>query len=108
MSTMFDLLFAIAALAFVACIVWLHWRALRDGAFHDVLLFLTGVSILSYIVTRWDRAKRPFLGMIGSGLVFACVAILSSGISGSSQDVPADTPADSPAVDPDSEQKDQD
>jgi hypothetical protein len=72
------LLFAVPVLLLIVCIVWLHWRALKDGAFHDAVLFLTGVSIVFYVVTRWDRAKYPILGVVGA-IVLISVAILVSG-----------------------------
>jgi hypothetical protein len=55
----------------VACVIWLHWCAARDGALHDVLLFLTGFSIIYYTFTRWDRAKHPILGGVGCVILFA-------------------------------------
>jgi hypothetical protein len=76
----FSLLLLIPVVAFVACIAWLHWRALQDGAIQDVLLLLTGVSVLCYIVGRWDRAKRPILGIAGALILFAIVESLSSRI----------------------------
>jgi hypothetical protein len=78
MHASFHLLLLIPAVALVACIVWLHWRALQDGAIHDVLLFLTGVSILSYIFSRWDRAKRPILGILGASILLAIGAVVSN------------------------------
>jgi hypothetical protein len=80
MHALFHLLLLISAVALVACVVWLHWRALQDGAIHDVLLFLTGVSMLSYIFSRWDRAKRPILAIIGASVLLAIVSSVSSGI----------------------------
>src|SRR5262245_6835630 len=78
MHTVFALLGLISAVVLLACIVWLHWRAFRDGAIHDVLLFLTGVSILSYIFCRWGRAKSPILGIVGAGIVLGIVVGVSS------------------------------
>jgi hypothetical protein len=86
MHALFQMLLLISAVALVACIVWLHQRALQDGAIQDVLLFLTGVSILSYIFSRWDRAKRPILGIIGSSVVLAIAASVSSGIGAPSHE----------------------
>jgi hypothetical protein len=76
MHVVFHPLLGIAAVALVACIVWLHWRALQDGAIQDVLLFLTGVSILSYIFNRWDRVE-PARQLIQSvmPLVFPAVVM---------------------------------
>ena len=68
-------LFVIAAASFVACFVWLHWRALKDGVIQDVLLFLTGITTLSYIFGRWDRAKWPVLCMLGILLSIGIVSI---------------------------------
>ena len=78
MHVSFDLLLLISAAALAACIVWLHWRALQDGAIQDVLLFLTGVSIWFYIFSRWDRAKRPILGIIGASVLLVVVASVAS------------------------------
>jgi hypothetical protein len=78
MHVSFDLLLLISAAALAACIVWLHWRALQDGAIHDVLLFLTGISTLWYIFNRWDRAKRPMLGIIGASALLTIVAVVAS------------------------------
>jgi hypothetical protein len=86
MHALFQLLLLVSAVALVTCIVWLHWRALQDGAIRDALLFLTGVSILSYIFSRWDRAKRPILGIIGSSVVLAIAASVSSGIGAPSHE----------------------
>src|SRR5262245_58254297 len=68
-------LLLVGSLAFVTCVVWLHWRALRDGAIHDVLLFITGISIFSYIGTRWERATRPVFGIIGAAALVAIAVI---------------------------------
>jgi acyl carrier protein len=43
-----------------------------------VLLFLTGVSILFYILCRWDRAKSPILGIVGAGFVLGIVGGVKS------------------------------
>jgi hypothetical protein len=80
MHALFQLLLLVSAVALVACIVWLHRRALQDGAIQDVLLFLTGVSIFSYIFSRWDRAKRPILGIIGASVLLAIAAGVSNSI----------------------------
>jgi hypothetical protein len=86
-SHLFLLIPGVALVACIlACIVWLHWRALQDGAIQDVLLFLTGVSILSYIFGRWDRAKRPILGIIGAAVLLAIVVGVSSSISATSHE----------------------
>jgi hypothetical protein len=74
MHALFDLLLLIPAAALIACVVWLHWRALHDGAIQDVVLFLTGISIVWYIFCRWDRAKRPILGIVGASVLLAVVA----------------------------------
>jgi hypothetical protein len=78
MHASLHLLILIPAVALVACVVWLHWRALQDGAIQDVLLFLTGVSIWFYIFSRWDRAKRPILGIIGASVLLVVVASVAS------------------------------
>ena len=80
MHALFQMLLLVSAVALVACIVWLHRRALQDGAIQDVLLFLTGVSIFSYIFSRWDRAKRPILGIIGASVLLAIAAGVSNSI----------------------------
>ena len=61
----------LGAVILLGSVVWLHVRAFRDGAFPDTVLFLTGISLLAYVVTRWDRAKSPFLLALGgvAGLV---------------------------------------
>jgi hypothetical protein len=84
MDALVLLLLVIAAVTFVACVVWLHWRALQDGAIHDVLLLLTGVSIFSYVFSRWDRAKRPIIGIFGAGIVLVVAVSMSSGTAATS------------------------
>ncbi|HEV8058833.1 MAG TPA: hypothetical protein VGP68_03115 [Gemmataceae bacterium] len=87
-------MFAIAQLAMLfsffalcACIVWLHWRAFRDGQFQDALLFVTGISTLSYISSRWDRAKVPVFGAIAAFLTIVFLAIFLARVDiGASQD----------------------
>jgi len=88
MHTVFTLLGLISGVTFLACLVWLPWRAYRDGAIQDVFLFLTGVSILSYILCRWGRAKSPTLGIFGSAVVLGIVI----GVSGS-YDAPSHEPS---------------
>jgi len=54
----------IAACGAAVCITALMWfiaRGFRDYAFPDIVLFLTGISIIAYAFTRWDRAKLPLL-----------------------------------------------
>ena len=41
--------------------IWLVVRGARDSAFPDPILFLTGISLIAYIVGRWDRAKAPLI-----------------------------------------------
>jgi hypothetical protein len=53
-------------LVFLVSLLWLHLRGAEDAAFPDPILFITGVSLLAYIVGRWDRAKVPFLFCVGS------------------------------------------
>jgi hypothetical protein len=86
MHSSLHLFLLIPAVALVACIVWVHWRALQDGAIQDVLLFLTGVSIIYYIFSRWGRAKRPILGMIGASALFVIGAAVSSRIGPTSHE----------------------
>jgi hypothetical protein len=90
MHALLGLLLLISAVSIVVCIVWLHWRALQDGAIHDVLLFLTGLSILSYVVSRWGRAKGPILGLIGASVVLAIVATMSTMIGAPSHEPSAE------------------
>jgi tetratricopeptide (TPR) repeat protein len=60
----------LGALLFLGSLVWLHVRAFKDGAFPDVLLMLTGISLLAYVVTKWDRTKMPtLLAVAGLGLI---------------------------------------
>jgi hypothetical protein len=70
------MLLSLGIVALVTCMIWVHWLALRDGAFHDAVLFLTGVSITSYVVTRWDEAKRPVLGAVVSLLLIALALLV--------------------------------
>lgn len=49
------------AVVFLGSIIWLHFRAFKDGAFPDTLLLLTGISLVAYVVTSWKRAKIPTL-----------------------------------------------
>jgi len=69
---------------------------LKDGAFHDAVLFLTGVSIAFYVVTRWDRAKYPILGVVGA-IVLISVAILVSGLTAPLPKKPTSAPTPAPA-----------
>jgi hypothetical protein len=55
----------LGALLGLSCFVWLNIRMIKDGSAPDILLFLTGVSLLAYVMTRWDRAKWPFLATLG-------------------------------------------
>ena len=80
MQTSLQLFLLLPAVALVACLVWLHWRALHDGAIQDVLLFLSGISILSYIFSRWDRAKLPVLGVIGASVLLGIAITVSTWI----------------------------
>ena len=86
----FVLLILISCATLVACTVWLHWRAIQDGAIHDALLFLTGVSVLSYVCSRWDRAKRPVTGIFGASALLAIGAIASSTIGEASHELSPD------------------
>jgi len=52
---------AVILVIFVGSVVWLHIRGFKDGAFHDPILFLTNISLVAYVTTRWDRAKAPTL-----------------------------------------------
>ncbi len=58
------LLGVLMAVVCLGSLIWLHVRGFKDGAFADPLLFLTGVSLISYMVTRWDRAKIPTLVLV--------------------------------------------
>jgi tetratricopeptide (TPR) repeat protein len=60
-------------------LIWLHIRGFKDGAFPDAVLFLTGVSLLAYVVTRWNRAKMPFL-LAAGGLVVGFVGPSGLGV----------------------------
>jgi hypothetical protein len=62
-------------------IIWLHTRGFKDAAFADPLLFLTGVSLFSYMSARWDRAKVPvFLALAGLICLF-CSHVIRINIS---------------------------
>jgi tetratricopeptide (TPR) repeat protein len=56
----------LGAVLFLGSLIWLHVRAFKDGAFPDAILLLTGVSLLAYVVTRWNRAKVPVLLAVGA------------------------------------------
>lgn len=60
-------LVAIAILA--GALVYLHVRGFRDGAFSDPLLFLTGISLFAYVITKPKRTRVPVAVAICSGLV---------------------------------------
>jgi hypothetical protein len=81
MNALGHLLQLIGGIAFITCIIWLHWRALQDGAIQDALLFLTGISIYWYIFNRWNRAKGPILSIIGASLLTAVGVGLKSNAS---------------------------
>ena len=64
---------AAGVLVFVGAIVWLHWIAFRDGYIQDALLLLTGISVISYSIAEWKRAKWPVLTGLAAILVVAFV-----------------------------------
>jgi len=56
----------LGAVVFLGSLIWLHVRGFKDGAFPDVVLLLTGVSLIAYVVTKWERAKAPTsLALVG-------------------------------------------
>jgi tetratricopeptide (TPR) repeat protein len=59
----------LGAVLSLGSLIWLHVRAYKDGAFPDAVLLLTGVSLLAYVVTKWNRAKIPVLLAVGGVLV---------------------------------------
>jgi hypothetical protein len=64
MTSLWMFMGIVGATLFFIALIWLHARGFKDAAFADPLLFLTGISLVSYICTRWDRAKVPvFLGL---------------------------------------------
>jgi hypothetical protein len=63
-----------AIILFIA-LIWLHVRGFKDAAFADPLLFLTGISLVSYICARWDRAKVPVLLGLGALVCLFCSRI---------------------------------
>jgi hypothetical protein len=77
MQGAFGLFLLIPAVALVACVIWLHWRALQDGAIQDVLLFLTGISMVYYIFSRWDRARLPVAGVVVASAFLVMTATVS-------------------------------
>jgi hypothetical protein len=79
MQGSYGLFVLIPAVVLLACVIWLHWRALQDGAIQDVLLFLTGVSIVYYIFSRWDRARLPVAGVVVASAFLVVAAVVSRG-----------------------------
>jgi hypothetical protein len=77
MQGSFGLFVLIPAAALVACVIWLHWRALQDGAIQDVLLFLTGISTVYYVFSRWDRARLPVAGVVVAAAFLVMAAAVS-------------------------------
>jgi hypothetical protein len=97
MHAMGQMLGFLALVVLITCIVWLHWRALRDGAFPDVLLMFTGVSLLWYISNRWRRAKMPVLGILAGSLILTIAIVLTNRATASLNDdaEPASYPSSS-------------
>lgn len=64
---------------FFGALAWLHKRGFRDGAFSDPILFLTGISLLAYVITQPKRTSVPVAVAICSLLImFAFPAGLAS------------------------------
>ena len=57
---------------------WLIVRGAKDGAFSDPILFLTGVSLIAYVIGRWDRAKLPILFCLGGFAAMFAAHLLAS------------------------------
>lgn len=57
----------------IGAFVFLHLRGFRDGAFSDPLLFLTGISLLAYIITQPKRTMVPVAIVICSVLMLLVV-----------------------------------
>ncbi len=57
---------------------WLIVRGAKDGAFSDPILFVTGVSLIAYVVGRWDRAKLPILFCLGGFAAMIAANLLAS------------------------------
>ena len=65
-----ELTIALGLMAWLFGTIWLLARGFKDAAFLDPWLFLTGISLVGYVFSRWDRAKSPFLiAVIGFGSV---------------------------------------
>ena len=45
--------------------IWLFARSVMDGAYSDPILLITGVSLMIYVIGRWDRAKISLLFCLG-------------------------------------------
>ncbi len=67
--------------ALVGAMIWLTARGFKDGAFPDVILLVTGVSLIAYVVTRWDRAKFPVLVALGGFVATLAGAIVANTFS---------------------------
>ena len=60
----------ISILVLLTSLFWLHWLAVRDGYVSDPWLLLTGISVVTYSIREWNKAKWP----IAAG--FAAIAAL--------------------------------
>ena len=49
----------IAVALLLVSLIWVHIRGFKDGAFSDPVLFLTGVSLIAYMVSRPKRIALP-------------------------------------------------
>ncbi len=60
----------------IGSFIWLVFRGIKDGALpSDPLLFLTGVSLIAHLFTRWARVWPPFATML-AGFLAIFVAII--------------------------------
>jgi hypothetical protein len=72
------LLMLVGVLLLFGSFAWLIIRGARDGAFPDPLLLITGVSLIAYLITRWDRAWPPIVAMLMGFCVFIIGTAFSS------------------------------
>ena len=69
-------LISIGAVGLLSSVFWLYVLIFRESAAPDLLLFLSGVSVIAYVFGRWDRAKHPvFGGLFCLVLIFVGEAI---------------------------------